>query len=313
MFHTAQWSSEHSSATPPLSSIKIWAHLTGVPLDLRYQQGLSLVTGLIGEPKETDDFTLNLVSLTLSHVKVEVDLTEPLPRVVEFQRQSGEVVEVQVDYPWLPSTCSHCKELGHVMKNCLKIPLQKSSPTPPVPGSKTKKTVEGIVPQEKAKGKVNETTPQRKTGNSVVKSKHYVIKKPTSIPAPCPKLIPPASNSHSVSLPSSPLAQKTPCKALLSTPNANQLTTYSLSEKIEKPSLKRSRSSPTLSPPSHPKISFQSSNPSHSSLFPEIGTLQYISDSSFIGPILKNSFLPLLNVDSLQISGEPPPPPPLTS
>ncbi|CAN7043478.1 unnamed protein product [Brassica oleracea var. botrytis] len=257
---------------------------------------------------ETDDFTLNLVSLTLSRVKVEVDLTEPLPRVVEFQRQSGEVVEVQVDYPWLPSTCSHCKELGHVMKNCLKIPLQKSSPTPPVPGSKPKKTVEGIVPQEKAKGKVNETTPQRKTGNSAVKSKHYVIKKPTSIPAPCPKLIPPASNSHSVSLPSSPLAQKTLCKALLSTPNANQLTTNSLSEKIEKPSLKRSCSSPTLSPPPHPKISFQSSNPSHSSLFPEIGTLQYISDSSFIGPILKNPFLPLLNVDSLQISGEPPPP-----
>ncbi|CAG7875285.1 unnamed protein product [Brassica rapa] len=37
MFHTAQWSSAHSASTPPLSSIQIWAHLTGVPLDLRYQ------------------------------------------------------------------------------------------------------------------------------------------------------------------------------------------------------------------------------------------------------------------------------------
>ncbi|CAN7046797.1 unnamed protein product [Brassica oleracea var. botrytis] len=99
MFHTAQWSSVHSSSTPPLSSIKIWAHLTGVPLDLRYTQGLSLVAGLIGEPKETNDFTLNLVSLTLSHVKVEVDLTKPLPNVVEFERQSGEVVEVQSRLP----------------------------------------------------------------------------------------------------------------------------------------------------------------------------------------------------------------------
>lgn len=91
MFHTAQWSSEHSKSTPPLQAIKIWAHLTGVPLDLHHEEGLSLVAGLIGDPKETDDFTKNLVSLTLSHVKVEVDLIKRLPPVVEFERQNGEV------------------------------------------------------------------------------------------------------------------------------------------------------------------------------------------------------------------------------
>lgn len=119
MFHTAQWSSAHSKSTPPLKAIRIWAHLTGVPLDLRHDEGLSLVAGLVGEPKETDEFTKNLVSLTVSHVKVEVDLTLPLPPVVEFERESGEVVEVSVHYPWVPPTCSHCKELGHVVRNCL--------------------------------------------------------------------------------------------------------------------------------------------------------------------------------------------------
>lgn len=108
MFHTVQWGTSHSSTTPPLDSIKIWAHLTGVLLDLRYDKGLSLVAGLVGEPKETDDFTKNLVSLTVSHVKVEVNLNLPLPKVVEFKRESGEVVEVQVSYPWVPQTCSHC-------------------------------------------------------------------------------------------------------------------------------------------------------------------------------------------------------------
>lgn len=34
MFHTAQWSSAHSKNTPPLKAIKIWAHLSGIPLDL---------------------------------------------------------------------------------------------------------------------------------------------------------------------------------------------------------------------------------------------------------------------------------------
>ena len=119
MFHTALWSSVHSKNTPPLKAIKIWAHLTGVPLDLRYKEGLSLVVGLVGDPKEIDDFNLNLVSLTLAHVKVEVDLTKPLPSVVEFERQSGKVVEVSVHYPWVPSTCYHCHKLGHIVRNCL--------------------------------------------------------------------------------------------------------------------------------------------------------------------------------------------------
>ncbi|CAG7906563.1 unnamed protein product, partial [Brassica rapa] len=138
MFHAVQWSSKASFTSPPLNSIQIWAHLTGVPLDLRHEEGLSLVAGLVGDLKETDDFTKNLVSLTLSHVKVAVDLTEPLPSVVEFQRQSGEVVEVMVSYPWLPPTCSHCKELGHIAKNCLQLPPTKqASKTPTKHASKT--------------------------------------------------------------------------------------------------------------------------------------------------------------------------------
>ncbi|CAF2060744.1 unnamed protein product, partial [Brassica napus] len=136
LFHTQQWTSTTKSTAPSFSSIKIWVHLTGIPLDLRHQDGLSLVAGLVGEPKETDDFTKNLVSPTLAHAKVEVDLTKPLPDVVEFTRQTGEVVEVLVTYPWLPPSCSHCKELGHIAKNCLLIPPPQKAPPPPAPRTK---------------------------------------------------------------------------------------------------------------------------------------------------------------------------------
>ncbi|CAN6919559.1 unnamed protein product [Brassica oleracea var. botrytis] len=129
MFHASQWSS--NGCSKPREAIQIWAHLTGVILDLRYKEGLSLVAGLIGEPKETYEFTLNLLSLTLSLVKVKVQLSEPLPRVVEFVRQSGEVVEVQVDYPWVPPTCAHCKELGHISQNCLLLPTLSKKDHPP--------------------------------------------------------------------------------------------------------------------------------------------------------------------------------------
>ncbi|KAF3536349.1 hypothetical protein F2Q69_00024259 [Brassica cretica] len=196
MFHTAQWSSAHSAVTPPLSSIKIWAHLTGVPLDLRHTEGLSLVACLVGEPKETDDFTLNLVSLTLSHVKVEVDLTKPLPDVVEFERQSGEVVEVKVDYPWLPPTCSHCHELGHVLRNCLLYTPSKDPP-PAAPNAPAKTNKKVLV-----SGKKNSTT------NATSKTKQNVVKKTAPPPTTPAHPVTTPTKPLSVSLPSIPSASK---------------------------------------------------------------------------------------------------------
>ncbi|KAH0942943.1 hypothetical protein HID58_002580, partial [Brassica napus] len=82
------------------------------------------------------------------------------------------------------------------------------------------------------------------------------------------------------------------------TPNHNHKSfhppTQSPSDKPQKPSLKRSRSSPTFSPPAPPKITFQSSNPPQISLFPDIATLKYLENSPFIGPATKNPFSPLL-------------------
>ncbi|KAF3561795.1 hypothetical protein DY000_02012228 [Brassica cretica] len=287
MFHTALWSSAHSSSTPPLKAIQIWAHLTGVPLDLRHTEGLSLVAGLVGHPKETDDFTLNLVSLTLSHVKVEVDLTEPLPSVVEFERESGEVVEVQVDYPWVPPTCSHCKELGHIVRNCLTY-------TPPPKDNAKKVPTPKKVP-----------APKKSSQPAVVGPSHVpaptIFKDTVPIPSPPPPLLSPSNlPTPDNSLPSTP--QKTLSftfgtttteilnpslrDANITLPSSEQIVTpqkvqknkqthfknsfgplsnlppfdpspFTPSEKPSRPSLKRSRSSPTLSPP------LPSKSPSH--------------------------------------------------
>ncbi|KAG5407030.1 hypothetical protein IGI04_013149 [Brassica rapa subsp. trilocularis] len=121
MFHVAQWSDGDVADTSLLESIQIWAHLKGVPFDLMTNEGLSWITDAIGFPKEMDDWTKNLQSLSVAHVKVEVDATKPLPSVLELVRKSGATFRVDVEYPWLPPTCSHCKQLGHIIKDCLKI------------------------------------------------------------------------------------------------------------------------------------------------------------------------------------------------
>lgn len=64
-----------------------------------------------------------------AHVNVKVNLSKPLPKVVELLRQSGEIINVEVD--WAPSTCSHCKQLGHIVRNCpnttqIWVPISKN-------------------------------------------------------------------------------------------------------------------------------------------------------------------------------------------
>ncbi|KAG5405570.1 hypothetical protein IGI04_011689 [Brassica rapa subsp. trilocularis] len=216
MFHTAQWSSEHSMSTPPLKAIKIWAHLTGVPLDLRYDEGLSLVAGPVGEPKETDDFTKNLVSLTVSHVKVEVDLTKPLPDVVEFERQN------------------------------VYTPPPKAAPEPPS-GAKKQDVKRQRKYQPKAK--------PSEQGSAVT-------------PSPTPTVLPPDPVSHfEAALPVSKLAPSvaivtdtmSPFPLSSSLVRSSSITSpvFSSLDPPPRPSLKRSRSSPTLSP-SHQQLKINS-------------------------------------------------------
>ncbi|XP_010475461.1 PREDICTED: uncharacterized protein LOC104754871 [Camelina sativa] len=168
MFHTSPWAPNYSSETPTLASIPIWIHLLDIPLDLRTTEGISLIAGLVGEPKETDHFTLNLVSLKISHAKVIVDLTKPLPDVVEYTRDNGQVVEVKVTYPWLPPTCSYCKELGHIAKNCLQLPPPQDSQKVTIPGSTNKVEKTSVSAKKKGKGKMTTSLTVSKMSSLVI-------------------------------------------------------------------------------------------------------------------------------------------------
>ncbi|KAJ4893561.1 hypothetical protein Rs2_20355 [Raphanus sativus] len=122
MFHVSGWSEFSEDYTPSLKKIQLWAHLKGVPFDLIHNTGLSHIAGQIGEPKEKDDWTMSLSSISVAHVKVEIDTSIPLPKTIEVGRSDGSFVNVEVEYPWVPPICAHCKEIGHIQRNCLQIP-----------------------------------------------------------------------------------------------------------------------------------------------------------------------------------------------
>lgn len=118
LFYVAQWSASVAQKTPNMKSIPLWAHLRDVPFDLYHQQGLSHVAGLIGDPVETDEYTIRMVNINVAHLKVRANCTKPLPSTVEIERDDGSVVPIPVEYPWKPPTSPCCNQLGHLQSHC---------------------------------------------------------------------------------------------------------------------------------------------------------------------------------------------------
>lgn len=131
MFYVSQWGASDLESYPVIESIPLWAHLRGVPFDLRTKEGLSHAAALVGEPIETDDYTKNVTSLNVAHVKVEANLSKSLPSAGELVRENGDIIAVDIDYPWTPPSCTHCNRIGHILKNC----IYPSAPKPPDPQS----------------------------------------------------------------------------------------------------------------------------------------------------------------------------------
>lgn len=132
MFQVSKWSVSSDVMPPILKRVLLWAHVKGIPFDLMTHKGLSYVAGLIGEPVKMDDYTNNLTSLNIAHLKVKTDVSKPMPHVVEIRRTSGEIIPVDVEYPWLPPSCSKCKEISHIFRNCLKVNLARVPNSVPV-------------------------------------------------------------------------------------------------------------------------------------------------------------------------------------
>ncbi|KFK36627.1 hypothetical protein AALP_AA4G148600 [Arabis alpina] len=131
MFVVVPRASPPSSVSSELKSIPLWAHVTGIPFNMRTQEELCFVADALGLPRGTDDYTINLVSVNLSHLQIDADLSKPLPSSLELEREDGEVITCEVAYPWIPPACSLCKKLGHNIRYCPKanlkwVPVEKS-------------------------------------------------------------------------------------------------------------------------------------------------------------------------------------------
>lgn len=69
-------------------------------------------------PVEANEFTIRMISLDVAHLKVRAYCTKPLPPLVELLRDDGSIIPISVTYPWVPPSCTCCKQLCHLEARC---------------------------------------------------------------------------------------------------------------------------------------------------------------------------------------------------
>ncbi|KAF8077430.1 hypothetical protein N665_1036s0005, partial [Sinapis alba] len=144
----AHWEPGNLPEKPALTSAPIWLELRNVPLQFFNEDGLERIAGLVGQPKYLHPATANKSNVEVAKVLTIIDLRQPLPEAVNVQFDSGHICRVTVSSPWMPSVCSHCKEIGHSVKRCSSAPItcNKKAKRPRQPASPRGQAV--IPPQE---------------------------------------------------------------------------------------------------------------------------------------------------------------------
>ncbi|XP_062113384.1 uncharacterized protein LOC133824509 [Humulus lupulus] len=50
-----------------------------------------------------------------------MEITETLPKFINYINEKGQVMDQMIDYEWLPTKCSNCKKIGHTASSCKQL------------------------------------------------------------------------------------------------------------------------------------------------------------------------------------------------
>ncbi|KAK8662026.1 hypothetical protein V6N13_091614 [Hibiscus sabdariffa] len=81
----------------------VWVHLSGVPLELFTNVGLSYVASALGTPFYMDGITANKQRLAYAKVRVEMSVDFKIPSFISVMLRDGTYASVGVEVPWLPA------------------------------------------------------------------------------------------------------------------------------------------------------------------------------------------------------------------
>ncbi|KAM6582514.1 hypothetical protein CsatB_009516 [Cannabis sativa] len=111
------WSTDLDSLRM-VSSVPVWIRLNGLGLQYWGKKNLSALVSTLGNPIMIDKVTQDRTMVKFARVLVDIEITDDPPKTISYINEKKQLVEQGVEYEWLPSRCSACANLGHILANC---------------------------------------------------------------------------------------------------------------------------------------------------------------------------------------------------
>ncbi|XP_062080248.1 uncharacterized protein LOC133785006 [Humulus lupulus] len=101
-----------------VKSVPVWIRLPGLGLQYWGTKCLSALMSTIGIPILVDKVTKDRSMMQFARVLVEVEITETIPKSIQFLNEKGQLMEQLLEFEWLPTQCKECRVFGHSEMMC---------------------------------------------------------------------------------------------------------------------------------------------------------------------------------------------------
>ncbi|XP_059629624.1 uncharacterized protein LOC132272505 [Cornus florida] len=113
-----KWNKVNQPQQTQLGCLLIWTKFYNVPPNYWTAKGLSHIASIVGEPLYADEATESRIKLKFAQICTNIDLSKPIKQDVQLRMNDLSLVEIRIEYQWLPKICSKCKALNHSEANC---------------------------------------------------------------------------------------------------------------------------------------------------------------------------------------------------
>ncbi|XP_062098929.1 uncharacterized protein LOC133804790 [Humulus lupulus] len=98
--------------------VPVWIRLPDLGLQYWGLKSSSALISTIGKPMMMDKVTKDKSMVKFARVLVDVEISDHIPQCINFINELSQLMEQAIEYEWLPTRCSCCKNLGHTATSC---------------------------------------------------------------------------------------------------------------------------------------------------------------------------------------------------
>ncbi|XP_074265597.1 uncharacterized protein LOC141588038 [Silene latifolia] len=120
-----EWKPDASLVKHNIQCLPIWVKIQDLDIKFLGENCLRKIIGPIGSLIKCDENTMNRNFLSFPRLLIEVSMEQDFPEEVIFVDECGSEQTVQLEYEWLPLSCSKWKGIGHSEDQCRTKPLRE--------------------------------------------------------------------------------------------------------------------------------------------------------------------------------------------